>query len=657
MELPRPSLVTSVRLRAAADGRRMIYLFQDLSSGRIFTARREVALALHRLMALRRGNTEARALISDEDGRELNGLLGVMQHMRAQETLGHKPFNPIFAGLPLFEVAPFQPALRGLATAVAGPGFFLVPLLLGLFCLLLGLQSDWQIMAAFRSVFSLEALITFGLIAPILKVVHEFGHVLVATRLGVPVRKAGLFFIALYPMPYVDISEADMRVSRRGRIAITSAGIIVDVTIGMLAFIAWHFSAGTYMQTLLGNVFVFSTLNSLLFNGNPLIKLDGYFILSDAIGQRNLYARASALLTETRKRIGTLGRAGQWPRGAGQWAMLAYATAALLYRINIMVVIAAALIPRHLGLGAVLAAWGGIVMFISPLFREKPVAPPVEEGVAARRWVFRGGILVALVAVLAFVQAPYRVVVPLSLDLGERYLVTAPSPGVLLAQPPAVLSAGDGPVVTLGNPVLDEERSLLEADLSGARSVYEAVRSADPTQARLAEEQVANLEGRLAILDEQGHALDITLPGRAMFLPLDGLGRGRYLQPGQPIGFALPVSGEARMTGAFPERYVRLMQNGVRDAEMRLAGRYEMIDHARLSLVEIPSVDQAAGTRSYALHVTLARPAADVMGAPADIRLRFGSDPLWRHIVFFGEGLVARYRDNLLIDRVDYLER
>jgi hypothetical protein len=84
MELPRPSLVNALRLRVAAEGRRMVYLMQDTSSGRIFTLPRGMALALHRLRALRAGRTEARPLIGEESARELNVLLGTVQHMRAQ---------------------------------------------------------------------------------------------------------------------------------------------------------------------------------------------------------------------------------------------------------------------------------------------------------------------------------------------------------------------------------------------------------------------------------------------------------------------------------------------------------------------------------------------------------------------------------------------
>ena len=199
-------------------------------------------------------------------------------------------------------------------------------------------------------------------------------------RFGVAVRKAGLYLIALYPMPFVDLTEADLAAPRHARITISLAGIVVDVTIGLLAFVAWHFTAGSYAQTLLGNVVVFSTLNSILFNGNPLIKLDGYFALTDLIGQRNLYSRSSAVMGEARKALMSLGRAGTRLRGAGQWGMLGYGTLAFLYRLNIIVVIASAMLPRHLGLGAVLVAWGGFAMFASPLLRDPVPQAPDRPG-------------------------------------------------------------------------------------------------------------------------------------------------------------------------------------------------------------------------------------------------------------------------------------
>ena len=651
MDTPRPALVNAARLRLSAEGRRLMYLIEDSANGRIFTVPRALALALHRLGALRRGHAGARALISEADGKEINGFLGVMQHMRQQESLAQKPFNPIFMGLPLFDVGPLQPGLRGLARAIVRPAYLWMLMTLALMALVLGMQSDWAIMAAFRNVFSLEALVTFGLIAPVLKIIHEFGHVLVATRFEVPVRKAGLYLIGLYPMPFVDLTEADVTAPRHARITISLAGIIVDVTIGLLAFVAWHFTAGSYAQTLLGNIFVFSTLNSLLFNGNPLIKLDGYFVLTDLIGQRNLYSRASSVMSDARKSLMSLGRSGTNPRGAGQWGMLSYGVLAFLYRLNIIFVIASALLPRHLGLGAVIVAWGGFAMFASPLLRDPAPQAPDLPGAALRRWIMRGGFLAGLAAALIFIEAPYRVTVPIALNFNDHYRVTAPAGGFLTQ----TLQTGMTGQITLENPVIAEELLLLDADLSGAEAALAAVQSADPAQAQVAAEQVASFRERRTILERERDGLRVSLAADALFVPVETARLGRYVPPGETLGVALPRSGTANMAGAFPERYVQLFQDGVTDAELRRAGLFSMVPVEALELVAIPSLDPSSGTRGYALHLTLDHPPAEISGQPTDLRLRFGRAPLWQHAVFFAEGLLARYRDNILVDRADYL--
>ena len=159
-------------------------------------------------------------------------------------------------------------------------------------------------------------------------------------------------------MPYVDCSEADVSAHRRHRLAISAAGIAVDVGVGLVAFIAWYLVEGSYLQVLVGNIFVFSTLNSLLFNANPIVKLDGYYVMCDLIRSRNLATRAAAVFKEARVWVMTLGRAGGYPQAGRHWAMLGYAVLGLLYRLRILFVIGFALMPRYLGLGVVLVAWG-----------------------------------------------------------------------------------------------------------------------------------------------------------------------------------------------------------------------------------------------------------------------------------------------------------
>ncbi|WP_368074281.1 site-2 protease family protein [Octadecabacter sp. SW4] len=104
-------------------------------------------------------------------------------------------------------------------------------------CIWLGLFSEWAILGAAAQAISLEGLATFALLSPFLKLPHELGHALVARRCHVPLRRAGIIFVGLFPLPFVDTSAADICANRAQRIRISLAGIFVDLLIAMLAFV------------------------------------------------------------------------------------------------------------------------------------------------------------------------------------------------------------------------------------------------------------------------------------------------------------------------------------------------------------------------------------------------------------------------------------
>lgn len=651
MAVPGFALVGQLALRLSADGRdRRLYLAQDRSSGRIFSLPRKLALALHRLRAINDGDEEARRDMGAEELRDAYGFLRQMSGMRDEDQLRRKPFNPVFMSIPLIDLAPWQPRLAPLARRMVAPWYLWLLALMALACFMLGIRSDWAIMESYRNVFSLQALATFGIVAPFLKVIHELGHALTATRYGVRLRKGGLYVIGLYPMPYVDCSEADVSAHRRHRLAISAAGIAVDVGVGLVAFIAWYLVEGSYLQVLVGNIFVFSTLNSLLFNANPIVKLDGYYVMCDLIRSRNLATRAAAVFKEARVWVMTLGRAGSYPQAGRHWAMLGYAVLGLLYRLRILFVIGFALMPRYLGLGVVLVAWGAIAMFAVPMMRDRVPKVALEGSAKRARTGMRLGLLAALVIALAFVKAPHVLVLPVALDTGGRYQVTARTAGFLQT----LARAGDmqpgTPLARLENPLLADRAQMLEANLDGARLAYETVRGDHPAKAAVAREQVETLEQQLQVSRYELAELELT-SGSGRFLPRSGLARGAYLASGEPLGAFLPDTGRARLTGQFPERYVQKFQQGLTGVELRHAGQYEILEISTTELLAIPAVDRVGGGRSYKLVTEVGTPPAALAGQPGLLRLRFEAEPLAAHVVFWFRGLVVRFREAQIADR------
>lgn len=652
MAVPGFALVEQVALRISADGRnRRLYLAQDRSSGRIFTMPRRLALALHRLRAINAGDEQARRDIGEAELRDAFAFLRQMNGLRGEDRLRRKTFNPVFMALPLIDLARFQPRLAPIARRLVSPLYLLVLAGMALAALMLGIRSDWAIMETYRNVFSLQALTTFGVVAPLLKIVHEFGHALTATRYGVRLRKGGLYVIGLYPMPYVDCSEADMTAHRRHRIAISAAGIAVDVGVGLTAFLLWYLVEGSYMQVLIGNIFVFSTLNSILFNANPIVRLDGYYVLCDVIRSRNLATRAAAIFKDLRIWLLTFGKAGEVPHRAGHWAMLAYAVFGLLYRLRVLFVIGFALMPRYLGLGVVIVCWGAIAMFAVPMMQDRmPQVDLQPEARKTRRYSLMGLGAVVVLALL-FVRMPYHIVVPVALDTDGAYRVTVRTAGFLTEVAPAGALAAQAPLARLSNPLLDDRVEVLQANLDGARLAYENVRSDHPAKAAIAAKQVESITRQYQVTTGEVDGLRLEAESGGSFLPISGLPRGRYMTSGEPLGAFLPDSGTARLSGLFPERYVEKFQKDLTGSELRIAGRYVTLDPAGADLLAIPGLDPDSGRRSYRLVVGDAVPPASLIGLPGLLRLTFAAEPLHAHLVFWYRGLVARFREAQISDR------
>ncbi len=649
MEAFRSSELGHLSLSAGVDGDAMHYHVHDRRNGRIFRVDREIALALHGLRNGRRPTAD-----DDQDAgpfRRLFGFLKSNRHMLETEQSRAKPFNPLFIQMPLVDLGRWQPAFEGVARLLVGPQFFVLFGLLTIAASVLASSQDWAILSQFGQIFSLSALASFALVAPILKLFHEFGHFLVATRYKVQVRDGGLYFIGLYPMPFVDCSMADLQANRGQRIAISLAGLAVDLSVALMALIAWHFAPGGFGKTLLANIFFFSSLNSVLFNGNPLIKLDGYYALSDWIGQRNLGTRAQARLKRVMRWVTHLGADGDVPRTREGAGLATFGLLSMFYRINILLTIAWIMLPRFFGLGIVLVAWGAYVMFLSPMLSTSSGAvPPRRKGAARRRAVFWGGLIGGIAALLLLVRVPYIVVLPLQLDRADTYEVSYNAGGPARAQiarfaPDGGVAAGDV-LLSATSLDLDQSDTILAAEQAFLTVARDAVQGIDPAETLAATERLRLIESQQVSARLQREALEIRAPGDGVFAAQSDLGTGAILTDGQVIGAFYPHDGAAVLTGQFPDRYVELFRTELTDLEFRVnGGSATGFDLVEYGLIEIANRDAETGGRSFAFRAVVDVPAARVVGSEVFLRLQIGDAPLRDHVLFFLNTLWERYWD------------
>lgn len=138
------------------------------------------------------------------------------------------------------------------------------------------------------------ALLYLGLL--MVKALHEFGHTLVCKRFGGEVHTMGIMLIIFAPMPYMDATSSWGFRSRRQRILVAASGMFFEFFAASCAALIWANSGPGAIHSLALNMMIVASVSTLLFNANPLLRYDGYYILSDLLDIPNLQSRSQAQL-------------------------------------------------------------------------------------------------------------------------------------------------------------------------------------------------------------------------------------------------------------------------------------------------------------------------------------------------------------------------
>ena len=128
----------------------------------------------------------------------------------------------------------------------------------------------------------------------LMKLVHETFHGLVCKRYGGRVRGFGLMFLIFTPLPYVDVTSSWGFPSQWHRMMVGVAGMFVELFIAAVSAVVWANTGAGILNSICFNLMFVGSVSSFVFNGNPLLRFDAYYILSDWVGIPNLYAKAQA---------------------------------------------------------------------------------------------------------------------------------------------------------------------------------------------------------------------------------------------------------------------------------------------------------------------------------------------------------------------------
>lgn len=406
---------------------------------------------------------------------------------------------------------------------------------------LAGLYFAMRQWDAFRATFtdflSVEGALAFALAMVAVKSLHELGHAVTATRYGCRVPSMGICLIVMAPMLYTDVSDAWKLASWRQRLAIDAAGLVVELGIGCVALFLWAFLPEGMAR---GVAFVLATtslLLSVVLNLNPLMRFDGYYILSDLTGIENLQPRAFEVgVWRLRELLFALGRPPPEPMSRRYLHALAlYAWGIWIYRLLLFLGIA--LLVYHFGFKLL-----GVALFVIEIvfFIARPVANELKAWHGLRREIVarRRGVLVGAAALCAIgaclVPWSTSIRVPALMDdrdTASVYPRRSAMVQAVHATNGARLPAG-APVVALIAPDLDHEirmvqRRLRAAELRLERSVGS---SEDRAQIIVLRQSFDALRAQLAGLERERAELVVRMPLAGALAELDhNLHAGRWV--------------------------------------------------------------------------------------------------------------------------------
>ena len=455
--------------------------------------------------------------------------------------------------------------------------------------------------------FTPRGLALYALSLALVKVFHELGHAYTATRYGCRVPTMGIAMMVMVPMLYSDTSDAWKLTSRRQRAAIGAAGMIVECALAALAIFTWNFLDDGVARSLVFIVATTSLMVGAAINLSPLMRFDGYFVLSDWLGIPNLHERAFAFgRWQLRRLLLGLDRPMPVPVAAAQRRFLVcFAWGVWAYRF--MLFLGIALMVYHyffklLGLILFAIEIGWFIVF--PIVGELKIWWTLRDEIVERRrgWLPVG--VLACVIALLFVPWSDRISLPAVLESTPHATIYAPAPGRIVE-----LAVEEGRRVGLGERLGVLESPALENDLALTRKRIEVeqlrVQRQFIDREELAKHQVTleTLRARLSQLEgllQQQQNLSLTAPIAGVVTDrAEALHVGQWINKQLALAYVIDPAGE-ELHALAPETDVGYLHAG---QSARFIPQGPERPSLEAQVVEIRDIDESTFTVPYLLSV------------------------------------------------------
>jgi putative peptide zinc metalloprotease protein len=509
---------------------------------------------------------------------DVGELMQRQSRLRQSEWKKHLK-NPLAIKLPLFDPDRLLDYLALPGKVLFSKWSFLLWLLV-VASALLSTLSHWTELVNDTSmkILSPQNLLLLGICYPLIKALHELAHGMATKVWGGHVHETGIILMALMPIPYVDASAASLFPEKIRRMVVGAAGIMVELLLASLALLLWFNTEPGLVHSLAYNTMLIGSVSTLLFNGNPLLRFDGYYIFSDFIGIPNLAAQSNRYLGYLVQRY-LFGATDLVSPAAmpDQRAWLAgYGVLSLCYRLVILTVIILFVAETYPFAGLLIAVWASMTLIVMPLFKQVKfiVSAPRLQRCRVRAIATSSGAAALTAALLFAVPFPLSTSAEGVVAPPDRSQLRAGGDAVivrLLAEPDSPVRQGD-PLIETQDPLLSSEIRILEAELQELTIKRQAHQTHyEQVKAVMLDREIDRLRGDLKDARERADDLLIRSPADGVFLLEQAVDMpGRFVRRGDHLGYVADRNRPV-VRVPVPQADIGMLRNGIEAVNVRLA--------------------------------------------------------------------------------------
>ena len=502
---------------------------------------------------------------------------------RAQRQRRHRVVSQLTSFLswrvPLVDPERFLERLMPLARRLAGWfGALLWLAVVGPAALVLAMHWRDFTHGAIDQLMSVQNLAAFWLLFVALKTLHELGHAVLTKVYGGEVHDMGLMFMVFNPVPYVDASSAWKFPETWRRVAVGAGGMLVELFVAGLATLVWVAAEPGIVRTLAFDAIVIAGLSTVVFNANPLLRFDGYYMLSDWLEIPNLNRRANRYVGYLCQRY-LFGASSDRPLtapGERAW-FVGYAVASGLYRLVVMAAILLLLGRIHFYFALVAGSAAVAMWVVVPAVRGVVhlLTSATLRGVRVRAIAVTTATVATVVALVGFTPLPHRSRAEGVIWLPEDSLVRAPAEGFvasIVAVPGARVRRGQV-LFTLRDEPLETRVTELEARRRELRARYDGYAPAERVKAQIVADELAYTERDLA--DARRRVAELTAvaaaEGTFVVAAPENL-PGRLVKRGELVGYVVEPR-TMTVRAVVPQADIALVRHRTLAVHARLAER------------------------------------------------------------------------------------